>query len=227
MHALSIAEVVYNSTCCCTFAMFVRVFPFLSFESPMLVTRGASRAGHAPVALTIGNFDGVHTGHRVILERLAREARSRGLQSCVMTFEPHPRDYFAAKLGQPEMAPARIALLRDKLEELRRCGIDQVVILRFDEALASLPAQDFIRQVLVEQLRAHDVAGAHREQVVCGVADEQQRDGVRRRDPHRRVEHDAPAPAAVVLESAMNVIVPPAPAEPAVERNVIPTADPY
>ena len=108
-------------------------------------------------ALTIGNFDGVHRGHQAMLALLQSEARHRGLPSCVLTFEPHPRDFFAAKLGKPELAPARIAALRDKLGELERCGVDQVVILRFDEALASLPAQDFIGQVLQQGLGARYV----------------------------------------------------------------------
>lgn len=103
-------------------------------------------------ALTIGNFDGVHRGHQAMLALLQSEARHRDLPTCVLTFEPHPRDYFAAKLGKPEMAPARIATLRDKLAELERCGIDQVVVLPFNDALASLPAQDFIRQVLIQGL---------------------------------------------------------------------------
>ena len=59
-----------------------------------------------------------------MLALLQSEARHRGLPTCVLTFEPHPRDFFAAKLGKPELAPARIATLRDKLEELERCGVD-------------------------------------------------------------------------------------------------------
>lgn len=106
----------------------------------------------AACALTIGNFDGVHRGHQAMLALLQSEARHRDLPTCVLTFEPHPRDYFAAKLGKPEMAPARIATLRDKLAELERCGIDQVVVLPFNDALASLSAQDFIRQVLIQGL---------------------------------------------------------------------------
>ncbi|MFX8149146.1 bifunctional riboflavin kinase/FMN adenylyltransferase, partial [Acinetobacter baumannii] len=77
-------------------------------------------------ALTIGNFDGVHRGHQAMLALLQSEARHRGLTSCVLTFEPHPRDFFAAQAGKPELAPARIATLRDKLVELERCGVDQV-----------------------------------------------------------------------------------------------------
>jgi riboflavin kinase/FMN adenylyltransferase len=108
-------------------------------------------------ALTIGNFDGVHRGHQAMLALLNNEARHRGLRSCVMTFEPHPRDYFAHKAGKPELAPARIATLRDKLGELARCGVDDVVVLRFDEQLASLPAEDFIQQMLLERLNARYV----------------------------------------------------------------------
>ncbi|RZL33977.1 MAG: bifunctional riboflavin kinase/FAD synthetase [Rubrivivax sp.] len=124
----------------------------------MRIFRGFNHPGIAPAcALTIGNFDGVHRGHQAMLALLQSEARHRGLPTCVMSFEPHPRDFFAAKAGRPELAPARIATLRDKLGELERCGIDQVVILRFDEALASLPAQDFIRNVLGAGLGARYV----------------------------------------------------------------------
>lgn len=119
----------------------------------MHVFRGFHHPGIAPAcALTIGNFDGVHRGHQAMLALLHSEAAHRGLPSCVMTFEPHPRDFFAAKFGKPELAPARIATLRDKLSELDRCGIHQVIVLRFDERLASLAAQDFINQVLVQGL---------------------------------------------------------------------------
>ena len=103
-------------------------------------------------ALTIGNFDGVHRGHQAMLALLNSEARHRGVPSCVMTFEPHPRDYFAARHHKPELAPARIATLRDKLAELRRCGVDRCVVLPFNEALASQPAQAFIDDVLVDAL---------------------------------------------------------------------------
>jgi riboflavin kinase/FMN adenylyltransferase len=103
-------------------------------------------------ALTIGNFDGVHRGHQAMLALLNNEARHRGVPSCVMTFEPHPRDYFAARHHKPELAPARIATLRDKLAELRRCGVDRCVVLPFNEKLASQPAQAFIDDVLVAAL---------------------------------------------------------------------------
>jgi len=108
-------------------------------------------------ALTIGNFDGVHRGHQAMLALLNNEARHRGLRSCVMTFEPHPRDWFAGLGGKPTLAPLRIATLRDKLRELERCGVDEVVLLRFDQALASLSPDEFIRQKLVQSLNARYV----------------------------------------------------------------------
>lgn len=124
----------------------------------MQVFRGVHHAALAPAcALTIGNFDGVHRGHQAMLALLRSEAQHRGLPSTVLTFEPHPRDYFAALAGKPEMAPPRIATLRDKLFELERCGVDQVVVLPFDQALASLSPQDFVDQVLVQGLHARYV----------------------------------------------------------------------
>lgn len=110
------------------------------------------RNSHPGCALTIGNFDGVHRGHQAMLALLINEARHRGVPSCALTFEPHPRDYFAEKFQKPELAPARIATLRDKLNELRACGVDQCVVLPFNEELASLPAEKFIDEVLVKAL---------------------------------------------------------------------------
>ena len=103
-------------------------------------------------ALTIGNFDGVHRGHQAMLALLRSEARHRGVPSCVMTFEPHPRDFFAKQHKKPELAPARIATLRDKLNELAACGVDQCVVLPFDQAFASQEPQAFIEDVLVKGL---------------------------------------------------------------------------
>ena len=119
----------------------------------MQVFRGFHHPGIAPAcALTIGNFDGVHRGHQAMLALLRSEAQHRGLPSCVMTFEPHPRDYFAEVAHKPELAPARIATLRDKLSELERCGIAQTVVLRFDQDFASQSPQAFVDDVLVRGL---------------------------------------------------------------------------
>jgi riboflavin kinase/FMN adenylyltransferase len=123
----------------------------------MRIHRGFQRAGGSGCALTIGNFDGVHRGHQAMLALLINEARHRALPSCVLSFEPHPRDHFARKAGRPEAAPARISTLRDKLGELERCGIDEVVVARFDEAFAAIPARTFIEEVLVRGLRARYV----------------------------------------------------------------------
>ena len=124
----------------------------------MQIFRGFHHAALAPAcALTIGNFDGVHRGHQAMLALLRNEAQHRGLPATVLTFEPHPRDYFAALTGKPELAPARIATLRDKLSELERCGVDQVVVVPFDQHLASLSPQAFIDDVLVNGLRARYV----------------------------------------------------------------------
>ncbi len=103
-------------------------------------------------ALTIGNFDGVHRGHQAMLALLKNEASHRNIPSCVMTFEPHPRDYFAKISKNPDLAPARIATIRDKLTELARCGIDQCVVLPFNAAFAAQSPQNFIDDVLVKSL---------------------------------------------------------------------------
>jgi riboflavin kinase/FMN adenylyltransferase len=105
-----------------------------------------------PCALTIGNFDGVHRGHQAMLALLRSEAQHRGLPVRVMTFEPHPREYFA-----PERAPARISSLRDKLTELARCGVDEVVVLPFRAALARQSAEDFIGDILLDGLQVRYV----------------------------------------------------------------------
>jgi riboflavin kinase/FMN adenylyltransferase len=117
---------------------------------------GGLNAATGPCALTIGSFDGVHRGHQAMLALLSNEARHRGLPSAVLTFEPHPRDFFFARRGGPA-APARIATLRDKMAELARCGIDRAVVLRFDETLAALSPEDFISRVLVRGLDARYV----------------------------------------------------------------------
>ena len=124
----------------------------------MKIFRGFHHSGREPAcALTIGNFDGVHRGHQAMLSLLAGEARQRGVATCVLTFEPHPRDYFAQVLSQPALAPARICTLRDKLTDLERCGVDQVVVLPFNHALASQSPQAFIDEVLVNGLGARYV----------------------------------------------------------------------
>ncbi len=97
--------------------------------------------------LAIGNFDGLHLGHRALLERLTAHARRLHLPPAVMTFEPHPRELFT-----PEQAPARLTSLREKLALLDACGIEEVFLLHFSRKLAGLSAQEFIERVLVKGL---------------------------------------------------------------------------
>ncbi|MEW6313658.1 MAG: bifunctional riboflavin kinase/FAD synthetase [Pseudomonadota bacterium] len=109
----------------------------------MRIYRNIPERADRPVALTIGNFDGVHLGHQAMLARLVQAARTRGLPACVMTFEPHPREFFA-----PDQAPTRITSLREKLELLAGCGVDRVYVCRFDYAFAQITAEAFIDDIL-------------------------------------------------------------------------------
>jgi len=102
-----------------------------------------------PCALTIGNFDGVHLGHQRMLSRLRHEAAVRGLPSALLTFEPHPREFFAR--GTP---PARLSVLRDKLLFLaEREQVDYVFIYRFNHAFSRMAAGQFIDQILQQELQ--------------------------------------------------------------------------
>jgi riboflavin kinase/FMN adenylyltransferase len=115
----------------------------------MQLTHGASDTSLPPVALTIGNFDGLHRGHQAMLERLVVESRRRGLVSCVLTFEPHPREFFS-----PRSAPTRLASLREKLELLAARGIERVHVERFTRSFAALEPEAFVERVLAKRLKA-------------------------------------------------------------------------
>lgn len=119
----------------------------------MKVFRGLPNdRARAPCALTIGNFDGVHLGHQALLARVVAAAQNLQLEAAVMTFEPHPREFFAARSGDLARSPTRIANLRDKLESLGNAGIDRVIVEHFNEQFASMSPQDFTRRVLVDGL---------------------------------------------------------------------------
>jgi riboflavin kinase/FMN adenylyltransferase len=113
----------------------------------MRVYRTIPARADTPVALTIGNFDGVHLGHQAMLERLKRSAAARGLPVAVMTFEPHPREFFA-----PDQAPARLSSLRETLEVLAAAGVERVYVCRFDYDLARTPPETFVERFLVQGL---------------------------------------------------------------------------
>ena len=113
----------------------------------MRVFRGIPARADTPIALTIGNFDGVHLGHRAMIARLSEAAQPRRLPTAVMTFEPQPQEFFA-----PDQAPARLTSLREKLELLRQCGVARVYVGRFDYAFAQLTADDFVTRILDDGL---------------------------------------------------------------------------
>lgn len=96
---------------------------------------------------TIGNFDGVHLGHRTVFQRLQVRGRELGLPATVITFEPQPLEFFA-----PEAAPARLTRLREKLCAIADCGIERVMVLEFGPKLARMGARDFIQRLLIDGL---------------------------------------------------------------------------
>jgi riboflavin kinase/FMN adenylyltransferase len=117
----------------------------------MQILRGLNSPDTQSVALTIGNFDGVHLGHQALLNELRAAAHSRGLLTAVVIFEPHPREFFT-----PHQAPARLTSLREKLEFLSGQGIDRVQVCRFDASFAAMSAVEFIN-ALHEKLSAQFV----------------------------------------------------------------------
>ena len=119
----------------------------------MKVFRGLPNAeSRAPCALTIGNFDGVHRGHQALLAQVRAAAARLELDAAVMTFEPHPREFFAHLAGDLSRAPTRIANLRDKLQSLKDAGIDRVIVEHFNAHFAAMSPQDFVEKVLVQGL---------------------------------------------------------------------------
>ncbi len=100
----------------------------------------------------IGAFDGLHLGHRALVDRAVARAHDLGVESVALSFEPLPREFFAG-----DSKPARLSLPRAKFEDLRARGVDRVGLLRFDARMAAMSAQDFIDRVVVQRLRAQEV----------------------------------------------------------------------
>lgn len=116
----------------------------------MKIIRGSLSAHQAlqqGCVATIGNFDGVHLGHQTILQQVKNTATAHGLLSVVILFEPQPLEFLHAN-----NAPARITHLRDKAIPIAKCGIDLMIVLPFNNRLASLTHEVFVKQILVEQL---------------------------------------------------------------------------
>jgi riboflavin kinase/FMN adenylyltransferase len=95
-------------------------------------------------AVTIGAYDGVHRGHQALIAELRQRAAAQGLASAVVTFDRHP-----AQVVRPESAPLQLTDLDQEVELLAATGVDQVVVLTFDEARSKEPPEDFVREVLV------------------------------------------------------------------------------
>ncbi len=114
----------------------------------VIITRGLHNAlPGAGCVLTIGNFDGVHLGHRALLERAVAVGRERRLPAALLTFEPHPVEVLA-----PERAPARLTRFREKMVALRGVPVERVVCARFDRSLAAMSPGAFIDAVLCQRL---------------------------------------------------------------------------
>ena len=120
----------------------------------MLIRRGLTPGQNADrgCVVAVGNFDGLHLGHQAILAVLTERGREEDWPAAVLSFEPHPREYFARTA-----TPARLMRLRDKAEGFAARGIAELRVLRFDAALAGMEAETFIEQVLVRAMRAKRV----------------------------------------------------------------------
>ena len=112
----------------------------------------ARHANDASRVLAIGNFDGLHLGHQALLAKTVDVAKSQLLKPAVMTFEPHPREFF-----MPQNAPARLSSLREKLEYFNEVGVNDVFVLRFNQAFSAVTAHDFMHQVLRDSLHANTI----------------------------------------------------------------------
>ena len=104
---------------------------------------------------TIGNFDGVHLGHRAIVDKVLQKSRELGLPSCVLLFEPHPKEFFMGENGPP-----RLTCFKEKYRKLLNLGVDKLVVLQFNHALRNMPAKDFVDDILIKKLKIkHLVVG--------------------------------------------------------------------
>lgn len=107
---------------------------------------------HQNAVITIGNFDGVHLGHKTLIAEVKRTAKEKQTASLMMIFEPQPQEFFT-----PEKSVARLTRFREKYDELMQTGIDYILVLRFNAALAALSADDFIENLLKHQLKIKEI----------------------------------------------------------------------
>lgn len=109
-------------------------------------------ADFGPSAMTIGNFDGVHIGHQHLFERVVEVAAANGWRPSVLTFDPHPTRVLA-----PERAPRMLTTIEQRLELMRNCGIQQVVVLPFDAEFAQLSPEEFVRKIIIDTFGARAI----------------------------------------------------------------------
>ena len=114
----------------------------------MQVFRHFPLNSNLPIGLTIGNFDGVHIGHQALIKKLITESKKRNLTPSVMTFEPHPKEFFIS-----ENAPSRLTTLREKLEFFLDYGIEKVFVCAFNQKFSNISSEAFMGQILKEQLK--------------------------------------------------------------------------
>ena len=115
---------------------------FRDVAGPCLASRGS--------VVCIGAFDGVHRGHRAVIDRVVAQAKSLAAMPIAVTFAPIPRAYFGAGVAQVTSA-------REKVDLLLKAGIERVLLLRFDASLAAMSAESFIEQIIVRRLAAKEV----------------------------------------------------------------------
>lgn len=118
----------------------------------MQVFRHIPKFLQPPCALAIGNFDGMHLGHQALLKKLIETAKSHKLMPAVMTFEPHPREFFA-----PDSAPARLCSMREKLEYFADAGVERTYVCRFNRRFAKVSADEFMQDILRNSLNAQSI----------------------------------------------------------------------
>jgi riboflavin kinase/FMN adenylyltransferase len=121
---------------------------FRHYENLPNEVRGAS--------IAIGNFDGVHLGHRAVIGEAGRIAHGQSIPWTVLSFEPHPRSLFS-----PDNEAFRLTPFRTKVHHIEELGVDNLIVLHFDEAFAALSADDFVMKVLVESLSARHVVSGY------------------------------------------------------------------
>lgn len=118
----------------------------------MRIFRHFHQADGCPLALAIGNFDGMHLGHQAMMAKLTEAAQKQGLKSAVMTFEPHPREFFT-----PGNAPTRLSSLREKLELFAEASVEYAYVCHFNQRFAEVSAEDFMQRILRQAMNVKAV----------------------------------------------------------------------